>query len=399
MWPMSSDGRRCYLHIGFQKTGTTYLQSVFWQSTRALREQGLEMFTESFQDSSHLMFAVRGLLAEGLHPPRAFSVMDRLAGQAAESTAERALISQETLAPATPEQIQALLSLVGGHEVHVVVTARDIARQLPSIWQERVKSRICDPYEVFLADVVRRGPAAGQFWAVHDLPEVLERWGRAVSPERVHVVTVPQAGAGPGLLLQRFCQVLGVDPEQLDRETGRTNTSIGMAQAELMRRVNVALGDRLPLDRPGYGVVGKRLLGEEVLAAQHGTPPRLPRSMEAWCGETAEGWQRAIAERGYHLVGDLDDLLPSPDSYVDDLPEVSEDELLAVATEALATLLDRVHSDRQEARQVRQALRASERELRAARGAPTDRREQDRARPGPPTLLSRALSRMRNPGS
>ncbi len=399
---MSSHGRRCSLHIGFQKTGTTYLQTVFWQSTEALRDQGLEMLTDSFRDSSHLMFAVRGLLSEDLHPPRAFTVMDRLAEQAAASTADRALLSQETLAPATAEQVRDLLDLLPEHEIHVVVTVRDIARQLPSVWQERVKSRITDPYDVFLDDVVRRGPAAGQFWKVHDLPDVLGRWGDVVSPERVHVVTVPQPGSPGGLLLQRFCEVLDVDPERLDRDTGRSNTSIGMVQAELMRRVNVALGERLPIDRPGYGVVGKRLLGEDVLAAQDGVPPRLPRRMEAWCRETSEHWRSTIVERGYHVVGDLDDLLPDPSRYAEDLPEVTDGELLGAATEAIATLLDRAHTERQETRALRAALRTTERELREAGRAVGERRDDKTARAvtrgngaTPRALLGRALSRLR----
>lgn len=392
MSAMSSQGRRCYLHIGFQKTGTTYLQTVFWQSEEALRQQGLELLTDSFRDTSHLMFAVRGLLSEGLHPPRAFTVMDRLADQAASSTADRALISQETLAPATPEQIQRLLGLIPDHEVHVVVTARDIARQLPSVWQERVKSRITDPYDAFLEDVVRRGPAAGQFWQVHDLPDVLGRWGAAVSPDRVHVVTVPQRGAAPGLLLERFCRVLDVDPQTLDRETHRSNTSIGLVQAELMRRVNLALGERLPVDEPGYGVVGKRFLGEDVLAAQRGRPPRLPRSMEPWCRQIAEDWRRTIVDRGYQVVGDLDDLLPDPSVCADEVPDVHEAELLDAATEALATMLDRVHAERQETRGLRQELRAAERELRQTRRALRGRDEPGE-QAAAPSLLSRAVSR------
>lgn len=391
---MSSEGRRCYLHIGFQKTGTTYLQTVFWQSKEDLRQQGLEMLTDSFRDTSHLMFAVRGLLSESLHPPRAFTVMGRLAEQAASSTADRALISQETLAPATPEQIQRLLGLVPDHEVHVVVTVRDIARQLPSVWQERVKSRITDPYGIFLEDVVRRGPAAGQFWKVHDLPDVLGRWGAAVGrPDRVHVVTVPQRGAAPGLLLERFCRALDVDPQTLDRDTGRSNTSIGMVQAELMRRVNLALGDRLPIDEPGYGVVGKRLLGEDVLAAQRGHPPRLPRSMEDWCRRTAENWRDTVVDRGYQVVGDLDDLLPDPSVFADELPDVSEAELLDASTEALATMLDRVHEERQETRGLRQELRAAERELRQTRRALRGRNEPGEGGAATPSLLTRAVSR------
>lgn len=391
---MSSAGRRCYIHIGFQKTGTTYLQSVFWQSKDALREQGLEMLTDGFRDTTHLMLAVRGALVEGVHPPRAFTAVDRMEKQAAASTAERALISQETLAPATLDQIDGLLARLPGHEVHVVVTARDIARQVPSAWQERVKTRSTDGYDTFLHDVVHRGPAAAQFWRVHDLPDVLGRWSQRVPADRVHVVTVPQRGAPPDLLLERFCRLLGVAPETLERGAARSNTSIGLVQAELMRRVNDALGERLPTPPAGYGAHGKRFLGEDVLAGQRGTPPRLPSDLAGWCAETAGEWRRAIVEQGYDVVGDLDDLEPVPSTYTDDPQHVGDADLVASATEAIATMLDRRHQERAELEDLRRTVRDQDAELRSlrrrAQGGPLS--------PPEPTLVGRlrgAVSRAR----
>ena len=383
---MGSAGRRCFIHIGFQKTGTTYLQSVFWQSKEQLRAQGLEMLTDSFRDTSHLMLAVRGLLVEGVHPPRAFTVLDRMQKQAAASTADRVLISQETLAPATSEEIRGLLDRLPDHEVHVVVTARDIARQVPSAWQERVKTRSTDSYETFLHDVVHRGPAAEQFWRVHDLPNVLGRWSQLVPADRVHVVTVPQRGASPGQLLERFCRLLDVDPADLERETARTNTSIGLVQAELMRRVNVALGDRLPTPQDGYGAHGKRFLGEDVLASQRAVPPRLPAGMAAWCEETAGKWRGVITEQGYDVVGDLEDLHPLASTYAEEPQEVADGDLVTAAAEAIATMLDRRHQERDELQGLRRTLREQEAELRRLRKQV--RRTQEA--PPAPTLLGRA---------
>lgn len=383
---MGSAGRRCFIHIGFQKTGTTYLQSVFWQSKEQLRAQGLEMLTDSFRDTSHLMLAVRGLLVEGVHPPRAFTVLDRMEKQAAASTADRVLISQETLAPATSEEIRGLLDRLPGHEVHVVVTARDIARQVPSAWQERVKTRSTDSYETFLHDVVHRGPAAEQFWRVHDLPDVLGRWSQLVPADRVHVVTVPQRGAPPGQLLERFCRLLEVDPADLERETARTNTSIGLVQAELMRRVNVALGDRLPTPQDGYGAHGKRFLGEDVLASQRAAPPRLPAGMAAWCEETAGKWRDVITQQGYDVVGDLEDLDPLASTYSQEPQEVADGDLVAAAAEAIATMLDRRHQERDVLQGLRRTLREQEAELRRLRRQL--RRTQEP--PAAPTLLGRA---------
>jgi hypothetical protein len=362
-----------------------------------LREQGLEMLTDGFRDTSHLMLAVRGLLRPGVHPPRAFTVLDRMQEQAASSTAERVLISQETLAPATATDIDGLVRRLAGHEVHVVVTARDIARQVPSAWQERVKTRSTVAYEDFLHDVVHRGPAAEQFWKVHDLPAVLDRWSQAVGAGHVHVVTVPQRGAAPDLLLERFCGLLGVDPAGLTRESARSNSSIGLVQAELMRRVNETLGGRLPEPHTGYGPMGKRMLGERILASQPGRAPLLPVTMAPWCARIAAEWQAAIRDRGYDVVGELGDLAPLPSAFADQPPPVTDEELLDAATEAIAGMLDQWHQEREQSRDLRRTLRETERELGSARRAlrgEADRMGRPRAPAAGPNLLSRILSRV-----
>lgn len=353
---MTAGPRRCYLHVGFQKTGTTYLQSIFWQSQQTLREQGLELLPSNRLDTSYLMLAVRGMLQDGLEPPAAWTVRERLTEQAAASTAERALISQESLAPCTPRQIRDLVGRLDGFEPHVVVTVRDVARQVPSMWQQRVKARSKESYESFLQAVVERSAAARSFWQIQDVPGVLERWAGVVGAARVHVVTVPPAGSSSTLLLERFCSLLEVDPESLDRDTHRANTSLGITQAELLRRVNLALGDRLPHPRAGYGPMGKRFLGESILATQRGTPPRLPPAMTDWCDRTADEWRKVIAAGGFHVVGDLDDLLPSPEAFVDTLADVTADDLVDSAASALADILHHRWEEQQEIGELRRRL-------------------------------------------
>ena len=49
------------------------------------------------------------------------------------------IISHEILAPAPPEKIARLVRDLAGSELHVVYSARDLARQAPAGWQESIK--------------------------------------------------------------------------------------------------------------------------------------------------------------------------------------------------------------------------------------------------------------------
>ena len=335
--------RRCYLHVGTPKSGTSYLQSVFWSSRDQLADQGLYLPLTGV-DHFFITLALRGLLDEKMDPPSAFDVLDRLAASLAAAQAPRTLISHELLAPVGPEQATRLHDLLEAFEVHLIIPARDLARQIPAEWQQHVKQRKELSYDEFLAAVTERAPDAEHFWAVQDVPDVAARWGSRLPPERVHIVTVPRAGSPPAVLLERFCSVVGVRPEVLDTTSAHGNPSLGVAQAELLRRVNVALGERLPHPRAGYGRVVKRYLADQVLAPQGGQPPRLPSRLADWCRDVSTQMVERLTAAGYDVVGNLDDLIPADQGPIPDAV-VTDAEIAAAATQALAALLDQRHRD------------------------------------------------------
>lgn len=342
---MTAARRRCYLHIGCPKTGTSYLQSVLWASREQLGDQGLELPLAGPPDHFHLTLALRGMLDEAMDPPRAFTVLDRLVAALEQLRSPRVLVSHESLAPATLEEVGRLLALLDGFEVHVVITARDLARQIPSGWQQRIQQRERITYADFLTAVVERTPPARDFWINQDLVDITTRWGAHVPPDRMHVVTVPPPGSRPGLLLERFSSVLGIDPHSLQADAPRGNPALGAAQAELLRRVNVALGDRLPHPRAGYGRLGKRYLAGRVLAPQGGRPPTLPPEQYEWCARLSSEVVAELRWRGYDVVGDLAELLPVPVSDEPAGAEVSEADVADAAARAMADMLEQRERD------------------------------------------------------
>ena len=357
---MTSDAGRpvqqCFVHIGLQKTGTSYLQSIMWQSRDALREQGLVMVPDSKAETFTLMLAVRGRLREGVDPQSAYDAPARLRDLVAGESAPRLLLTEESIAPATVEQVRVLAENLPGVEVHVVLTVRDLARAIPSVWQQKITGSGRQPLDAYLEDVVGRTRRARSFWASQDLPAVLERWSVIAPAERIHVVTVPPSGTPPEVLLERFCSVIGVDPAALDREVPRANESLGQVQAELLRRVNVALGGQLSR-REDYRDTAKMYLSRRLLASQGGVRAKVPSRLEGWCREVAEEHAEALRSGGYHVVGSAEDLMPLPGSFMPGEPVVGEAEVAESAAQALADAMVHRHAALSERRRARAGRR------------------------------------------
>lgn len=328
---------RLYLHIGLQKTGTSYLQQIFWQSLDSLREQGLVMVPESKQRTFWLMLDVRGRVRR-FDPAEAGRAVERLPGELTAEAAYTALVSEESLAAADDAQIQRLLAACAGREVHVVLTVRDVARHVPSAWQQLLQSGSAETFPDYLERLQAGYGEGGPLWQNADAAHVLDRWSRYVPAERIHVVTVPPTGSDPQLLLRRFCSVVGVAPERLNTTVGRANRGLMHVHAELLRRVNGAL-DHSRWRRDLYGDVGKRLFAIRVLGEGGGEPLRTPRRLEQWCLDVAADQVRRLRAGGYDIVGDLDDLVPSGYPFADADLTVSETALNDAAVRALAMLL------------------------------------------------------------
>jgi hypothetical protein len=338
--------RRVFLHVGCPKTGTTFLQSTMWKSRDRLLDAGLELPVDRVSHFQ-LALAVREQLIPDVDTPRVLSAVDRMT-DALKSSTSSIVLSNEMLAGATREQADGLHRLLaettGDAEVHLVVTARDLARQVPAEWQQQIQHRRTISWPDFLQSLVDGGEATAYFLPAQDASDVARRWADDLPPERVHVVTVPRRSAPREQLLTRFCAVLGVDPELLSEAAAVPNESLGLVSVELLRRVNVALGDRLPHPRSGYGRVGKRYFAQQVLAPLGGRRPTVPAQLRSWCLEQSDRIVESIAAGGYDVVGDLEELRPDFDS--EETPaEVNDTEVAAYAIDALADLLQQRHQD------------------------------------------------------
>lgn len=250
------------------------------------------------------------------------------------------VISHELFAAATRRQITAAMTMLNGLEVHVVVTARDPARQFTAEWQEGVKHRRTSTFGEFRDAVLGEGNEhryAQRFAASQDLAGVLARWSTAVRAERVHVVCCPPPDTDAQELWRLFGTVVGLDPERYRvADTAALNRSLGVAQIDLLRRVNAALEGRLL--QPEYGRVVKRYFAQQLLAAHSSRRPAVPLEMYEDLRHVAERWQKEIEQAGYTVYGDLERLLPSPP--IDPQPHPDDVDAAAEVATAAATIAE-----------------------------------------------------------
>jgi len=97
------------------------------------------------------------------------------------------VVSHEILAGAKPAEARRALSDLSFAEVHVVYSARDVARQVAAEWQEQLKHRRKVSFRTFL-DQLRESDqrkTTRWFWRVQGLPGVLERWSDGLTPARL----------------------------------------------------------------------------------------------------------------------------------------------------------------------------------------------------------------------
>ncbi|MCW2791351.1 MAG: hypothetical protein JWO76_449 [Nocardioides sp.] len=341
-----------FLHLGMQKTGTSYLQSIFWRNQAELARQGLDLVPDSKRGAFHLMLRVRDRFQPDLDPPAVAGALERFTRDLADAPGPRALLSQESLAACTPTQIKTLLDACGEREVHVVLTVRDLGRQLPSAWQQTLQSGASMEYGAYLTRLQRliRNDSHESRRLHLDPPLVLARWAEHLPPEQIHVVTVPPRGGGPTLLLERYCHVLGVDPTRLETEVASSNTGLGRVQSEVLRRVNADLGPEVKR-RQVYGDVGKRYFAVRVLGRQDGRRIKVPAEFEAWCRELSESHIAALTAARYSVEGDLGDLRSASSAFAEDEGDPHEREVAAAAVGALVAMLEERAEDRVAARQ------------------------------------------------
>ncbi|HEY3529882.1 MAG TPA: hypothetical protein VGK78_12100 [Nocardioides sp.] len=343
--------RRVYVHVGAPKTGTTYLQDRLAKNAKSLASHDVHipsrtplMSTGMFHFRAALDLMGQDWGGPPGHAEGAWDAMVRRVRRASGTS----IISHEILAPAQAQHVARLKDDLGGDgtEIHIVYSARDLARQAPAGWQESVKQGRRWKFGRYLSRVRNGNP---WFARAFDLPAVLTTWGNGLSPDHIHVVTVPQSGAvaaDPDLLWRRFCTVFGIDPEWAPEDSDRANASLGSAETQVLRALNERI-DRRTRNNPGYDALILGMLADETLGGHESPPILLPPKFHDWARERGDAWVEWLEQSGVDVVGDPADLLPEPwpdDQRYRHPDRVSVEAQLTAALDALAAMTEEAAS-------------------------------------------------------
>lgn len=325
---------RVVLHVGTMKSGTTFLQNVLSDNRDVLREQGVSFVGRKWRQQ---IKAAQDAIEHGgpeqkpLSPDGPWAKIVR----EMEEWPGTALFSVEFFGARKPSKIEQIVAAFGDTPLTVVITARDLSRQIPSMWQESIQNGGRSTWEQYLHAVreERRGDALGQsFWRQQGVAAWAKRWSAVVGTENVVIVTAPPKGAPGTLLWERYAGVVGIDPASCDLQV-TSNPSLGLASTMVLRDLNDALADD-PLSRNAYHQRVKRVLAKHGMARYRSQEPALGLD-ERWVYARSEKEIAALRRVGCPVVGDLAELTSHPVPGVQPT-DVSVDEQLEAAVRGLA---------------------------------------------------------------
>lgn len=349
---------RVYLHIGASKSGTTYLQHVLDANRHELERNGV-LFPAPLM--SHFRF-MRHLVGRqgGAPPPKvADAAFDTIVQQSREHTGP-VVVSNELLAGADDGQLMRLATIFEPAELHVVYTIRDLSRTVSAEWQQAIKGGSTLTLDEFVSGVAAgfgRPPAVmpsvvgesqvvEKFGVLHDVATLLPRWAAHLQTAHVHVVTVPPPGSDPDLLWKRFCAAIDLDPALGVHPPRRRNESLGAAEVEALRRLNLELSGDGRYDFVRSEWVRHRFVLPVLMPRPVSARIALRDRQRAWAAERAADIVAFLEQSEYDVVGDVSDLLPAAETQSSVHPsDVTEAALNAILTDWVATLLMRARGN------------------------------------------------------
>lgn len=333
---------RVVVHVGTPKSGTTYLQGLLWSRRDRLREGGVLVPGKRRFDHTQAANAVSKPGEAGRGPEPRHRTWNRLLAEVA-AWDGTALISDEWFVRATTEQAEHARSSFGEAEVHVVLTARDLVRLLPSAWQEELKLGRGQSFDAFLGAL--DDPDGKWCWDSLEPAAVLGRWSAGLDPSRVHLVTAPPGGPR-AVLWQRFAAACGVDHRVLDPAVSEANESLSAEAARLFQEIGPGLREAVGADSGPWTLQYRwlrRYVGHRLLMPLGGSRIGMRDADFAAARARAEQGLGEVRRAGWEVVGSLDDLVAhEPDASSRHPDDVSTEELVALAGSLAASLLAEV---------------------------------------------------------
>ncbi len=347
--PIPADG--VLLHVGVHKTGTTALQAALADARPDLKAAGATY-------PGKLQAQHRAALAVLQRPwgwnSRGGAVMDRShfdkLAKRTKAAPGRVVISSEFFCEAPGDVAAGVVRDLGGDDVHIVVTLRNLGRLLPSSWQQYLKYGLTTPYERWLKDVFAEPGVSKNmtptFWKRHDHGDVLRRWSEAAGPENVTVLVLENVDLSAQF--QAFAQLLGIDPGILvSRMDLTSNRSMTAAEAELLVRLNKKVKKELQWDE--YVRYVRRGVALGMVEGREPAPDEPRLHTPDWALDAAAERGAASVEvirgLGVNVLGDLDALACRVESSAPLPPGAADVMPVDAGVQAVMTVIEAAHED------------------------------------------------------
>ena len=303
------------VHIGPHKTGTTALQAALFVARDSMEAQGVHHAGDSRNPARAAQAVTGQASAFGTGAP-SLRHWKGLAAEVRRARGRRVVLSSEFLAHAGPEAVRRVVDDLGADRVHVVVTLRPLAKIIPSMWQQNLKTGRTGSLDKWLHRLFPApgAPTADAFWTLHRHDRLVARWAEVLGLDRVTALVVDDADHE--WVLRAFERLLGLADGTLPAVPGLANRSLTADEAEALRAFNVAFR------QAGHD---KALYARAIRfgAAQHlcrlePPPGSRPIHLPDWSLDAVGREARAIVDglsgSGIRVVGDLESLawLPEP---------------------------------------------------------------------------------------
>jgi hypothetical protein len=217
-------------------------------------------------------------------------------------------------------------------------------------WQEQTKLGVSQSLDVFVARL--DGPGNRWWkWATLDAAQALSRLDDVVPEGNITIVTLPARGAPPTLLWERFRTACGIPAGSCDTANAFARASIGVVGARLLELSGAAFRDAVQADAHRVNAYEwiQRYVAHELLSEGSSEPIALRPTDAAAVAQRSASMAERLRDRGYRVVGDLNELLADPQSQPGRHPEdVSAEELLHRSISLNAALLGRAYRSSQD---------------------------------------------------
>ena len=306
------------VHIGFPKTGTTFLQGALSRARPELAAHGVVYPGKDRYHKAAGVYISRAVPRRG-DPPVSEADWLTLVKQVSAAGNDRVIVSSEWLSETPTADVRRVVEELGGEQVHVVATLRPLVKIMPSAWQQYLQNGARLQYQRWLRGMLLRPPydrPTPSFWKRHRHDEILARWAEVAGADHVTAIVVDSTDHAK--LLRQFEALLGLPDGLLVPEPPeRDNRSLTWPEAEMLRLVNVRYRE---LEWPDsmYGTTVRqgvlRRLAE--LRPDLDSMPKL--ELPKWAAERASEigaeFAKNIADLGIRVIGDLESLGAPPSS-------------------------------------------------------------------------------------